>query len=563
MEKFTLLFLLFSASVLHAQQWITRYNGTGNNMDEIKAMVVDNAGNVYVTGYSFSGANDNDYITIKYNTNGVQQWLARYNGTGNGSDVPAAIFVDNGGNVYVTGISDQLIGYFINNDVATVKYSPQGIQLWASRYDNVSLQRADAGTAVKADANGNVYVTGYTTVRNGAYSKKDYLTIKYNSSGTQQWIATYNGPANQDDAAVALSLDPSGNIYITGTSFAGADPNGEQDYLTIKYNPSGVQQWIARYNGPASEPDIPTALAVDQNGNVYVTGYSQGIGLDYATLKYNTNGVQQWVARYDGPAHSGDLSFAVAVDNAGNVYVTGTDQKVIYNGDFLTIKYNSAGVQQWAARFNGPANDNDGANALAIDGSGNVYVTGGINGSSPGWDIATVKYSSAGVQQWVKTYNSPKDSADVGNAIGVDGQGNVYVAGASTGKTGGYDFITLKYTAQDIQNTRLASPEITGNPSLKNIPLLTALSQNYPDPFKDITTIKFNVPQSRNGFTAQHVQLTIYNSIGVKIAEPVNKQLETGTYEVQIHAVDLKPGVYFYKLSSGTFVETKRMMVIR
>ena len=183
-----------------------------------------------------------------------------------------------------------------------------------------------------------MYVTGYTTVRNGAYTKKDYLTIKYNSTGVQQWTATYNGPANQDDAAVGLGLDQTGNAYVTGTSFAGRDPVGEEDYLTIKYNSAGVQQWTARYNGPVSEPDRATAIAVDKAGNSFVTGYSQGVGLDIATVKYNASGTQQWVARYDGPAHSSDIAYSIALDNAGNVYVAGGDQAIIYNTDFCTIK---------------------------------------------------------------------------------------------------------------------------------------------------------------------------------------------------------------------------------
>src|SRR5437868_1652423 len=186
MKKNILVFLLLtinSSIVLYAQ-WPARYNGTGNGMDAISGMVTDGAGNVYVTGYSFSSVNDDDYITIKYNTNGVQQWLARYNGPGSGSDVPTSLFVDNTGNVYVTGYSDKLTGYFIDNDATTIKYSPQGAQLWVARYDG-GIQRADAGNAVKTDASGNVFITGYTTVRNGAYTKKDYLTVKYNTSGAQ------------------------------------------------------------------------------------------------------------------------------------------------------------------------------------------------------------------------------------------------------------------------------------------------------------------------------------------------------------------------------------------
>src|SRR5262245_54873218 len=141
------LFLLINTNIV-AQRWTVRYNGTGNGIDAIKGMVTDNAGNVYITGSSNSGANSDDYITIKYNTNGVRQWLARFNGVGSGSDVPASIFVDGAGNVYVTGYSDVLTGNFIDNDATTVKYSSAGAQLWASSYHG-PLQRNDAGAAVK------------------------------------------------------------------------------------------------------------------------------------------------------------------------------------------------------------------------------------------------------------------------------------------------------------------------------------------------------------------------------------------------------------------------------
>jgi uncharacterized delta-60 repeat protein len=484
MRKYILLTFTVIADITavfsQQQQWVNRVNGKGNGMDAITAMVVDKAGNVYVTGYLYSGANDNDYVTIKYNSAGVQQWRATYNGPGNGSDVPSSVFVDNAGNTYVTGTSDALTGTFIDDDVATVKYNSAGVQQWVARCAG-SLGRADAGNAVKADAAGNVYITGYTTVRVTG-NKKVYLTIKYNAAGVQQWLSTYKGIGTtngQDDAAIGLALDAAGNVYVTGNTFAGTGYSGRTDYLTVKYNSSGVQQWTQQYNGPGNSFDYPTAIAADAVGNVVITGYSVGTDFDFATIKYNTNGVQQWIARYNGPASSSDLAYALVLDNAGNVYVTGSDQKVIYNSDYLTVKYNSSGVQQWTARYNGPANDNDEANALAVDKSGNVYVTGYINGVSPSWDIATIKYNNAGVQQWVSRYDGPKDSADVGNAIGVDTLGNVYVGGASTGKTSAWDYTTIKY-ASPASFAAASSQNITAN-SLLNI---------YPNPVHDFVSLR-------------------------------------------------------------------------
>ena len=528
---FSWLMLFVINTNVFAQRWVVRYNGTGNAIDAIKGMVVDNSGNVYVTGSSNSGANSDDYITIKYNTNGIQQWMARYNGTGSGSDVPASLFVDPGGNVYVTGYSDVLTGGYIDNDATTIKYNSAGAQLWASTYHGPQ-QRADAGSAVKVDGNGNVYVTGYTTVRNGAYTKKDYLTIKYNSSGVQQWTATYNGPANQDDAAVGLGLDQTGSVYITGTSFAGRDPIGEEDYLTIKYTPAGVQQWTARYNGPVSEPDRATAIAVDKAGNSFVTGYSQGVGLDIATVKYNASGTQQWVARYDGPAHSSDIAYAIALDNAGNVYVAGSDQAIIYNTDFCTIKYNSSGIQQWEARYASATKDNDEAYAIAIDAGNNVYVTGYINGVSPSWDIATIKYNSSGAQQWAEKYNGPGNGNDNGAAVGVDGAGNVYVAGTSFGKTSDLDFVTIKYNSSGLITAArtVAEDQVTTN-IINKIAI-------YPNPAHDFFRLELPGDNSYD--------VNIIDETGRRVFEGKNMRPLS-----QINCEKFPNGIYFLKARSN------------
>src|SRR5688572_6016919 len=115
-----------------------------------------------------------------------------------------------------------------------------------------------------------------------------------------------------------------------------------------------TQEWVARYNGPGNNFDDAQVVAVDESGNVYVTGSSTGIGtgLDYATIKYNSAGVQQWEARYNGSGNSSDLAIVLAVDASGNVYVTGSSAGIGTGDDYTTIKYNAAGVQQWEARYN-------------------------------------------------------------------------------------------------------------------------------------------------------------------------------------------------------------------
>jgi len=427
-------------SLAPAEKWVARYNGPGNGEDRAQDIAVDGLGNVYVTGitgylnneeYDIAG----DYATIKYNSNGKQLWVQRYDGPAKGYDEARAIAVDSSGNVYVTGCSYGLSGSMYREDFATIKYSPNGKQLWVKRYNGPG-NSVDGATAIAVDGSGNVYVTGSSE---GSGTDYDYATIKYNTNGKQLWVARYNGPGNSLDGATAIAVDGSGNVYVTGYS----EGSGyKTDYATIKYGTNGKQLWVARYNGPGNYYDLAMAIAIDGSGNVYVTGYSHGSrsDFDYATIKYNTNGKQLWVQRYDGPAKGYDEARAIAVDKSGNVYVTGSSSY-----DYATIKYGPNGKQLWVKRYNGPGNDYDGVYAIALDGSGNVYVTGESKVSGTDNDYATIKYNTNGKQLWVKRYDGPSKGYDGAQAIAVDKSGNVYVTGGSYGSGTDYDYATVKY----------------------------------------------------------------------------------------------------------------------
>lgn len=140
------------------------------------------------------------------------------------------------------------------------------------------------------DTSGNVYVTGYSagSEKDGSGTNSDYATIKYSSNGEQQWVARYDGSENEIDVATAIALDAAGNVSVTGYS---AGKGTDYDYATIKYNSLGVEQWIARYNGGENDNDAANSIAVDDVGNVYVTGYSYGDGRqsNYVTVKYSQN----------------------------------------------------------------------------------------------------------------------------------------------------------------------------------------------------------------------------------------------------------------------------------
>ena len=312
--------------------WAKRYNGAGNDWDGTEALVVDSQGNVYVAGWAVIGIGSGwDYVTIKYGPSGNRLWIKRYNGPGNSWDSAYAIGVDAQGNVYVTGGS---VGASLFSDFATIKYGPNGDRLWVRRY-NGAANDWDQAFALAIDSEGNVYVTGQSATAGSGY---DYTTIKYSPAGVLIWAKRYNGPGNGDDVPTAIAVDAQGNAYVTGSS-TGVD--SYSDYTTIKYGPSGDRLWAKRYNGPGNGDDTPTAIAVDAQGNAYVTGYSPGAGSggDYATIKYSPSGERLWVQRYNGPGNGDDSAHAIALDAQGNVYVTGESEGEGSGSDYATIKY--------------------------------------------------------------------------------------------------------------------------------------------------------------------------------------------------------------------------------
>jgi len=348
-------------------------------------MAVDSSGNVFVTGASIGDDYDSfsDYATVAYSGTGVPLWTNRYDGPGSYDDYAYATAVDSNGNVFVTGES---YGSFSAQDYATIKYSSAGVPLWTNRYDGPASSQ-DSASAVVVDPSGNVLVTGYAV---GLGASIFYATIKYSSAGVALWTNRYDGPGNS--FASALAVDSSGNVFVTGTSYGGT--NTDHDYATIKYSAAGVALWTNRYNGPGNDYDFASAVAVDSSGNVFVMGFSYGgtnTDYDYATIKYSSAGVPLWTNRYNGPGNIDDYAYAVAVDGSGNVFVTGYS----YGGtntysDYATIAYSSAGVALWTNRYDESPYTVDSARAMAVDSSGNVFVTGDSDS-----DYVTIKYSSS------------------------------------------------------------------------------------------------------------------------------------------------------------------------
>jgi len=370
-------------------------------------------------------------------------WVRSYN-EGN-KDWTAGLALDRQGNVYVSGTSQRPVekpnGFVFNYHFATIKYSHNGRRLWVRRHNSPG-SKINVANALAVDGAGNVYIAGNS-------NNNDYHLLKYDTHGNLLWES--NPGVNGQPSA--LSIDSRGNVYVFGQ----ATLNNSLVYSTIKYSPKGRKLWVKKYKSPGSWGTIAKSMAVDRQGNVYVTGYSyyidgQSEQYAYATLKYDTHGTLLWESLQSIVGEP----VAVAVDGQGNVYVTGGVEFVISgNSAFITIKYNADGKFLWKSRYM-PGIGSYYPVAMAIDDLGNVYITGGAQYRTIS-DYFTIKYDTNGTLLWQSSYIGGGPMA-----MTLDGQGNVYVSGWAWSDLGfvGIDFTTIKYNShgEEIWVQRYNSP---------------------------------------------------------------------------------------------------------
>ena len=124
------------------------------------------------------------------------------------------------------------------------------------------------------------------------------VSVAASAQVNEQWVARFTSNGNNIDAAVDIVVDGSGNAYATGTSWGN---NGNFDIVTIKYDAQGNELWVASFNGTGNGYDEGRAVAFDASGNVFAAGYTDkgSANYDYVLIKYDSQGNEQWVATYN------------------------------------------------------------------------------------------------------------------------------------------------------------------------------------------------------------------------------------------------------------------------
>lgn len=420
--------------------WVRDYN-SGLYASPV-AIAADSYGNVYVTGMQVFeggayGSGIQTIATVKYDSSGSLVWSKIFSGIGTGPCMgwnspyatPKSIVIDGGGNVIVIGGTSVHLGY---EALLAIKYDPSGNEIWSNTYrisvsapyEGCSSTFAVAGTV---DAFGNTYVIGHGGACPLGYCStpisSDLVTVKFDINGNLDWVSRYDFE-NKEESASDITVDSASNVYITG--------NSGNDYATVKYDSNGNQQWVARYSASENSNDNAAGLFVNSYGNVYVTGSSYtgwDYGtMDYATIKYDTNGNELWAKRYNSPSNYADSAVAITGDASGNIYVTGSATKEFFwDTDYATVKYDAIGNEVWIKSYAGPMGG-DKACCINVDTSSNVYVTGASVGAT-NFDVATVKYSQP--QQFIDVQIDIKPGS-FPNSIKLQDTGNIPVAIFST-----------------------------------------------------------------------------------------------------------------------------------
>lgn len=449
--------------MLSSEPELHEYHGYYLKLRRTRA--VDRDQNVYFVGDTCDANKQSVYVTEKYNKEGRKLWERRSVSIFDAYEFSAVIAPDNQGNVYLACKSYLRLRDGAILGCVTTKYDTNGGQLWVVPSGTGEMEMLDP-EGIAVDSNGSIYITG----RGGTpdvLSVPDYLdgepdedsspdnepniepenkmeldidsywkrrfsyitsdraiiTIKYDTNGSKLWTARHRGLQNENYWPIDVAVDDEDNIYVTG----GGDTGRTFKFVIIKYSEDGKQLWDVRYGGNEGSMHMPFASVVDGAGNTYVTGWSdrspRNHQSDFVTTKYDTNGKQQWVARYQQSKRKAVTPIAIAVDHAGNVYVIGymyvsrwqihvAGEGSSTKAEFVTIKYNTNGRQQWLAKYEGPERHKAWIYDLRVDTQGNIYAIGAI-----GSDALIIKYDANGNEKFLRRLKTASELVKFLSAI--------------------------------------------------------------------------------------------------------------------------------------------------
>jgi hypothetical protein len=594
--------------------WSRRFGGANSELG--RDVAFDGLGNIAVCG-SFSGTVDfgggpltgnsggSDLFVVKLDKNGAHVWSRVF-----GSPRPEekiAVTFDPFGNVLVTGMFQETVDFGggpltagLAGDIFIVKYDPDGNHLWSK---SIGPGGWDEGRGIVCDASGNVYVGGRfeQTVDFGGGPRTGYnlFVAKYDPNGNYITDRDYGG--QYLDTCYDIALDNDGNILLTGffrgTVDFGGGPitaTGNGDIYVVKFDPDFNHVWSRGMGGTHTGLiSVGYRIAADANGAAFVTGrfnttvdFGGGpldtVGpTDIFVAKYDATGAHVWSRQFGG--EDGATGYGIAVDAAGDVIMTGGFSgtadfgdgpvEAQGNNDIVIAKYEGspsagpvrAGFDLMAGRCPPPFNvKKRGALPAAILGTADFDVRD--------IDMATVRLEgavpvAAGRPVDFRTAGELEDCGC--NEHGPDGFDDVrlrfmagdVVDGMTPGSPG--DIVTLTLTGELTDGTPFVARECVqlvgagANRPDSDSPTAPVLRGASPNPFNPVTTISYYLSEPAR------VEISVFDVRGERVATLVDRAVDAGEHTAIWDADGMPSGMYFYRMTAGDYVVTRKLVLLK
>lgn len=485
----------------------------GTGTDVAHSIIQTTDGGYAVAGYTWSfGGGSNAYI-VKIDASGMLQWTRTFRSTGLGDDI--------------SSIFQTIDGGYIAAGSSIFKLDKNGTLQWCeniSGWGNSIIQTSDGGYAVA----GNTYSFGA--------GQSDMFIVKLNSSGTFQWARTVGGTNNDYGYSIIQTSD--GRFVVTGSAWSFGPPHN--DILIVQFNSIGILQWAKIMSG-----DSPNSLIQTMDGGYALAGAILFNAKHvFYIIKLDGSATLQWGTRVE--LRDANIASSIIQTDDGGYAVAGYTQHVEGYPDWYIVKLDPAGILEWSRVLTGGTEAGNKAFSIiqTMDGG---YVVGGFKDSfEPAGDMYIVKYDSI----W-NTCGS--NDSFVTSSSGTGGTITT-VTPTVTSPTG---FITPRSPVVGSGGTATTLCVTGIKPISNEIPVSFKLFQNYPNPFNSNSKIKYQISKTGD------VKLEIFDVLGHEITTLVNETLKPGIYEAEWDGENYPSGVYFYRLEAGSFIETKKMVLLK
>jgi hypothetical protein len=397
-------------------------------------------------------------------------------------------------------------------------------------------------------ADGNLYIAGSST---GIGTDNDYTIISLTTSGAENWVYTYNGPANQYDNAYDIVFGSDGNLYATGYS---CGIGSEMDITVISLTTSGGERWVYRYNGLGNARDRTRSIIYGADGNIYTGGYAIGAGTayDFAVISLTSSGTARWIYLYDGPISSTDRCNCIVYGADGNIYGCGHSIDSPTGFDGVVISLTSSGIERWVYRY-----DRQGMQfgfeelwSLVYGPDSNIYI-GGYSGEEEPmlYDFTVISLTSSGTENWVYWYDGLGDGNDSAYDIVYGADGNLYAAGFGGGGGTDIDFTVISL-----------NPEVYVSEKTNYTVDFFDLHCS-PNPFSAKTVIEFELP------ACSEISLKIFDITGSIVRTLFSEGRPKGRYRVVWDGRDnqgenIPSGIYFYQLETENRTAIRKVLKV-